>query len=94
MTIKRGLRPLAGTRLLTEDERATLRDVSITTVEELVGAIRADSAGLSALLDRTTEELASLLRQARRLLGAEAKRELDQAPVDNYPLGARDPTER
>ena len=78
MSSKDGLTRLDDIDLLDGPARAVLRAASITTVEDLLGALQADPDGVASALSWDASRIAVLIQEARRVLPAETLRLLDQ----------------
>lgn len=92
MTLKAALTPLGSVDHVQSDWLGPLRDVGITTAEELLGAGRSDPAGLSELLHVEPVEISRLLPkiedELRRRGGLVTHRTIPKPP-----FGAWDPRE-
>jgi len=90
MSLKAGLTPIEELAELPVGARRTLRDLSVTTVEEFVGMARATPNELSQQLGLDGRGLQRLVVAGERRLGRAAVVRLKTPPPD-YPLGAWDP---
>ena len=90
MSLKAGLTPIEELTELPVGARRTLRDLSVTTVEEFVGMAQATPSELSQQLDMKPRELKGLMAAAEKRLGRETAARLKMPPPP-YPLGAWDP---
>jgi len=90
MSLKTGLTSIEELTELPAGARRTLRDLSVTTVEEFVGMARATPAELSDQLGVDARDLKRFAAAGERRLGREKMRLL-KAPRPEYPLGAWDP---
>ena len=90
MALKRALVPLIGTDLLDRKDLDNLRRHSITTVEEVVGAIDADPGAMAHVLHRTVADVKSLRRRAIQFVPARNRERLEH-PVEHFKLGAFPP---
>lgn len=90
MAFKAHLTPL-GQLELTDSRLHTLRELSVTTVEELVGLMEADPAGTRDVLRMEEPQFAQLRRQAGSLISPELRRSMAEQQGKEYSLGALDP---
>jgi hypothetical protein len=93
MALKTNLTPLDDVDLLDGEREGALRNVNVTTVEELVGQLEADPLAVADLLHLSARELARLRRRALATLRPEVRAAF-LAPHDDYALGALDPNAR
>jgi hypothetical protein len=80
MRMKSDMTPLHDTDLLPSDSRSELARYSITTVEELVGAITSDPGAIQHLLSMDDKSFQSLHERAEELLDVETATRLSQRP--------------
>jgi hypothetical protein len=92
-TFKAKMTPLDRVEALSDDAKAALRQVNVTTVEELVGQMEADPQALAELLDVRPSEFERLRRSASEALPPHVREALTAAAPD-FTLGALDPTTR
>ncbi len=90
MSLMAGLTPIEELTELPAGARRTLRDLSVTTVEEFVGMAQATPSELSRQLGLNPRELKGLVAASEKRLGREATARL-KTPPPPYPLGAWDP---
>jgi hypothetical protein len=90
---KEGMTPLDQVQLVDEGARGRLRQLNVTTVEELLGQLQADPEALAKALGLTPDETEHLREQALDLVSPEVREALQQ-PGPEYPLGALDPGSR
>jgi hypothetical protein len=90
VALKRGLMPLDKTQLLGPEDVDRLRQMSITSVEEMVGAIDADPVALAHYLGRSQPAVEDLRDRALQLVPEATQAEL-QKPVHRFKLGALPP---
>ena len=91
MALKRALVPLTDTDLLEKNDLDNLRRHSITTVEEVVGAIDADASAMAHVLHRTVADVRSLRRRAIQFVPARNRERLERS-VERFKLGAFPPS--
>src|SRR5262245_27264464 len=90
MSFKRGLTPLTVVASLSDEHRAKLRELSVTTVEELVGLILAHPEPCRKTLDMDESTFEALRADLWSHLDPKARADLER-PVPHYGLGAQDP---
>jgi hypothetical protein len=90
MGLKQHLTPLRRTSLLGDDALDALRDLSITTVEELVGAIMADAPSVARVLHVGLDDVHNLEERALEAVPEEVRGDLEVTPPA-YGLGALPP---
>jgi hypothetical protein len=86
--------PLDHLDVLGDGEKAALRNVNVTTVEELVGQLEADPQALAELLDVPPSKLKRIRDSAADALPPHVWKALTAAPPPAYKLGALDPKTR
>jgi hypothetical protein len=91
MAFKTKLTPLEQTDLLDDQSLALLRQLNITTVEELVGQMQADPAALARVLHVSRRKLLRIKRRALDELAPAVRDALLLSPHGDYALGALDP---
>ena len=94
MGLKKNLTPLRRLDLLDQPILDLLREYGITTLEEFVGALEADSAGLAELLNIGEAEYKETREKALSLLSPETQEAFEKQMVKEYSLGALDPSMR
>lgn len=89
MGMKQSLHPLATSDVVTDDQAAALREYSITSLEELLGALRARRQGVAAVLGPDVD-VADLQERVSEALPAEvAQRYSGAEPIPKRGFGAR-----
>ena len=95
MALKDGMTALSSTGLCTNEQLSTLRGRSITTAEELVGAIDAEPAAMANLLNVSESEVRRLRNRAFDRLSQDARSKLEHPPRQRrFRLGAFPPKDR
>ena len=80
MRMKSDMTPLSDTDLLSSGSRSDLARYSITTVEELVGAITSDPDAVQHLLSMDDKSFQGLHERAEELLDEETATRMSQRP--------------
>lgn len=91
MSVKRGLKPLESAHLVSPKALTRLRRYSISSVEELVGALGAQRPAVAKLLGLSEDEAAELEEKAQGALDPEVRakyEKLGDTPFDPA-FGAR-----
>ena len=89
MGMKRSFHPLATSDVVTDDQVAALRKYSITSLEELLGALRARRHGVAAILGPDVD-VDDLEERVSGALPAEVVHRYDVAePIPKRGFGAR-----
>ena len=94
MGLKKNLTPLHRLDLLDQPILDLLREYGITTLEEFVGALEADLAGLAELLNMDEVECKETREKALSLLNPETQEAFEKQKTKEYSLGALDPSMR
>jgi hypothetical protein len=92
--IKDKLTPLVDSGLLDDSSVKSLKRLSITTVEELVGVLESDMDAVGNLLGKSEPELEYIERKAMRLLDERYRAEFEAQKGVSYPTGASPPPAR
>jgi predicted RecB family nuclease len=90
MAFDADLTPLTGSDVVTSREQATLATVGITTVEELVSAIRDNVTSIANALDESVERVREIAARADSCVSP-AMRQAFAAPRTRYATGALPP---
>lgn len=90
MRMKTDMTPLSETDLLPNDSRSDLARYSITTVEELVGAITSDPGAIQDLLSMDDQSFQGLHERAEDLLDEETATRMAK-PAKRRATGALPP---
>jgi len=93
MSAKGDLTPLADAGLLDEGARRRLREVGITTVEELVGQMTSAPREVADLLGLDGPQLDRLRSQATDALPPATRHAFDNPPAYEESYGALEPDE-
>ena len=80
MRMKSDMTPLGDTDLLSNDSRRDLARYSITTVEELIGAITTDPEAVQDLLSMDDESFQGLRGRAEELLDEDTAKRMANRP--------------
>jgi hypothetical protein len=91
VTVKKGFKPLEDAHLVDENQLAELRRYSISTVEELVGALGSRRDGVAKLLKMSDDDACELESHARAALDPETLRRFDELAREPFEptFGAR-----
>jgi hypothetical protein len=91
MDVKRHLTGLSDAGLLDDERRARLKELGVTTVEELVGVLDSEPERLRELLELDDEQVEGLKRDAGEALPASSREALQKMPPGEYRYGAVKP---